>query len=91
MCEGGVTLGEEAIIRMGQTCSMGNSANTPPVPQHRVSMGCRAAMGPTGGISAPMYPHHSQAARVQALGVMQEGLLRNVGIVSVLEITAFGN
>lgn len=39
----------------------------------------------------PWAPPYNWGASVQAVGAMQEGLLRNAGTVSVLEIAAFRN
>lgn len=43
------------------------------------------------GVFLPWAPPYNWGASVQAVGAMQEGLLRNAGTVSVLEIAAFRN
>lgn len=87
LCEGEKVLGCSSCIRMCLTIS--NCTNYLPSPSNAGSCTeSRAAVGPMGGISVPS-PLCSQGASVLALGVMQEGLLRSAGTVSVSEIAAF--
>lgn len=72
------------IVRIWPTCSVAHFANTPPASP-------KDSRGSHRGYFCPEPPPYNRGASVQAVGAMQEGLLRNAGTVSVLEIAAFRN